>query len=365
MLSLKSMDKLLAPVKLPDYLKMPSVAFDLSDKTVKFFSAKNLPGVGLVPENYEEKELPEKVIVGGDLQDVLALANVLKYFKQKYRTDSFVNINLPEEPAFVFDLQLGKKDIESGNIRQYIEFKLPELIPFDASQAIFDFDILHETSSHLWLSITVYPQDIVEEYISAFELAGYTVKAAELETLSIYRSVVPKREQGISKTAMVLDIGTNKVGVGIFLAGAPVFSTAISFPIKKFFEKLFLEADGRKAESDEEFYNWKFKEGILFSNEEQLKDLKEGVISEIAKIIDYFAGHKNKVYKDISVVYLSGGNAATKGLDAFFESELSVTCQIAEVWQNMFDIDKYIPKINKRRSLQYSTLAGLTLKDFE
>ncbi len=357
------MAPLLKAFQVPSYLSLPAAAFDLSDRTIKYMEVRHEPGVGILPAVYEERKIKKGIIISGDVQDVEALVLELKSFKKRYKKTSFVNIALPEELAFVFDFDIRRSDIESGDLRQYIEFKLPEFIPFSVQNALFDFDVILETDKYLHVSVVVYPQDIVEEYLMAFEEAGYTVKSAELETVAIARSVVPGEYLQSTKSLMVLDVGTSKIGVTIMVGSAPVFSTAISFPMKSKFEELFKVQFGRKPTDDNELFEWKFKEGILFLPPDSLNKFEKKVINEIVKIKDYFNSHKSPFFEELSHVYLSGGNAATKGMDALLESSLSVECTIGNVWQNMFNIEKYIPEINKRESLKYATLSGLVLKD--
>ncbi len=364
MLSSKvSLGKLASFFSPPDFLSMPSAAFDLSDRSIKYMEVKLDKNLGLLPMSYEERALKPGIISKGDIQDIEALSQEIKYFKKKYKKFDFVNIALPEEFAFVFDIKVKKSDLTDMDLRQHIEFRLPEFIPFNAQNAIFDFDLISETENNIHLSVTVYPEDIVEEYCLAFENAGYTVKSAELETVSIARSVIPKDKHNTNSISMVLDIGTSKVGLSILSGLAPLFSTAIPFPMKNAFEELFEKKNGRSPKSDEELFEWKFKEGVLFMSKDDLKKFEDSVLNEIVKIKDYFDSYKSRELSNISHLYLGGGNAATKGLDAFLESYLGIDTSFANVWQNLFDTEKYLPDINKRKSFKLVTLNGLILKD--
>ncbi len=358
-----SVDKLADFFSPPDFLTMPSAAFDLSDRSIKYLEVKFDKALGFLPTNYEERPLKAGIINAGDIQSIEELSQEIKYFRKKYKKFDFVNIALPEELAFVFDLKVKKSDLQDMDLRQHIEFRLPEFIPFSAQNATFDFDLIFETETSLHLSITVYPRDIVEEYSLAFENAGYIVKSAELETISIARAVIPNQKQDTKTISMVLDVGTNKIGVSILAGLAPLFSTAISFPMRQAFEELFEKKFGKRPKDDEELFEWKFKDGILFMEKDDLKKFEDNVLTEIIKIKNYFNSHKSKEFKDISHLYVSGGNAATKGFDAFLESALGIDTSFSNVWQNMFDLEKYLPEIDKRRSFKLATVNGLILKD--
>ncbi len=354
---------LLKAFKPPRCLSLPAAAFDVSDHSIKYMEVKPLKDVGLVPSVYEERKIKEGIIKEGDIQDLDALVEELRRFRKKYKSFSFVNIALPEELAFVFDIRLKKSDLEEGNIRQYIEFKLPEFIPFNPQNAIFDYDILSDSPTVLHIAVTVYTREIVEEYASAFEEVGYTVKSAELETVSIARAIVPNNLSSNNQTVMVLDIGTNKVGVSILRGLAPVFSTTITHPILKEFEDMFRKVHNRKPKDMQELYDWKFKNGVLLADVSNSQSFKTAIIDEIRKIKDYYTNHKNSGLDAIQEIYIAGGNAATKGIDAIFSRELELPARLGNVWQNLLDLEKYIPEIDRQRSYKLATLTGLVLKE--
>ena len=253
--------------------------------------------------------------------------------------------------------------MSTSNLRQLVEFKLPEFIPFNSESAIFDFEVIKQENAHSWLSVLVYPEEIVAEYIEAVENAGFTVKSTELETISMARSIIPKKNQENKQTSLVLDIGNNKIGISILKGAIPVFSTTMKTTTGEYFKELFEKMNKTKPKNDEELSDWKFKKGFVFANKgdvekyinEQLKDLK--------KIINFYSEKEESNFGAIKKVYVTGGNAATKGVDSILSSVVGVQVNFGNTWQNMFDISKSIPNIDRQKSPMYSTVAGLILKD--
>ena len=360
-----SLDKTLSFIKAPRYLTMPAASFDISDHSIKYFEAERAP-YGYVPFAYEQSDLPHGIVHEGEVVDVKKLSEHISYFRKKYKKHKFVNIALPEEHAFVFDLFVPEDEArDSDTIRQFIEFKLSEFIPFNPQEAIFDFDINNKSKSGAQVSVVVYSSAVISEYLEAFESAGFIVKSAELETASMERAVVPEQVRNSKKPYVVLDIGTSKVGVSVFVSKAPIFSTTIQYPVKDSFYKIYKQITGAKNADNDDFFEWKYREGLLFADEANLAELKEGFLKELKSVIDYFNSHKQENSPEIGVIFLSGGNAATNALDLLIKTELGIDTFYVNVWQRMFDLDKFVPDIHKRDSFKLATVIGLFLKDLE
>ncbi len=357
--------KIFKVFKAPNYLNLSAASFDVSDNSIKYFETSKTDDMGVLPKVYEIEKLDKGVVVDGAVSDHKAFVDALKYFRNKYKKYKFVNIALPEEHAFVFFVPAKKGLTDKSETRRFIEFNLSEYIPFDPQFAIFDYDVFFDENGAKYLAVTVYPSEVVNDYIKAFAGAGFEVIGAELETVAMARASVTQRLRESGNPYVVLDIGTNKVGVSVFIGLAPVFSSAIHFPLKDFFKNIYNDLDKKNNRDDNQFFEWKFREGLIHINEDKLSEFKSGVIKELESVVDYFNTHKPDSIKPLNLIYLSGGNAATKGLDIFIEKHLQIPVRFVNVWANMFDLNLYVPEFNKMQSFQLATVAGLSLKQLE
>ncbi len=343
-------------IPVPNYLKMPACAFDISDNSIKYMELEPYSDF-FIPKNYEKKTIKKGTIQDGVISNKEELTNILIYFKEKYPKQEFANINLPEEMAFAFSLDASNINKDTDT-RAYIESHLQENLPIPAKNTIFDYRILN-FGKNLRVYVLAYPKALVEDYISVFEDAGFKVKHAELETLSMARAIIPKSK--INSTSVVIDIGNSKLGISAFRELTPVFTSTIKHPIGKEFKELYRKThEGKEPINAIEFFDWKFKEGIALASANLTRDFMQSALDKTSNILAYL--EESEQIK-IDAIYLSGGNSATKGIDSFFSAKLKKPVFLGNTWENLFDLEKYLPSVNYKESFMYSTLVGLLLAD--
>ena len=72
-------------------------------------------------------------------------------------------------------------------------------------------------------------------------------------------------------------------------------------------------------------------------------------------------GVKNPV---IQKILLCGGNSNLVGLSDYFRASMKTEVEIANVWTNIYDLNKDTPMINSKEALSLATVIGLALNDF-
>ncbi len=352
--------------KEPAFLRLPAAAIDISDRSIKYMELKRVKDGNFVPAFYEKKSIKDGIVKNGDIQSVEALSEELSYFRKKYRNFTFAHISLPEELSYSFamDLDSGLNEKEA---REKVEFSLAENIPFNPENTVFGIDKIKNKEHRTLYSVVVYPEDIVREYIEAVNSAGFTVKSAELETVSMSRAVVPKLKRFDGEPRLLLDFGNEKVGVLVSVNGASVFSSTIDFNPNEYFKALYEEfyrTENKHDFKQDEFYAWKFRRGFLSEGLEYRNKNYMKFIDEIRQIVKFYNKEgKQNGCGDIKEIYLSGGNAATKALGLAMSYDLQTPVYQGNSWENLLDLDDYIPDIDRQESFMYSTLIGLLLKD--
>jgi type IV pilus assembly protein PilM len=275
-----------------------------------------------------------------------------------------VRVSLPEEQVYLFNLKLEKKGLE--NVREGIELSLEEYIPIPAQDAIFDYELLNEDENNLKLQVAAIPKNVIEEYLAVFKNSMISAESFELEAQAISRAVIKKGDLG---TYMIVDFGKKRTGIFIISGGVVIFTSTldvggamITNMIAKNFKISFEEAEKKKKEcrlrrtaTNTEIFS------VLLNGVSILRD-------EIVKHFIYWHTHKDEENKDrppIKKVILCGGDSNLTGLAEYFSVSMKTNVEMANVWINITETEKYIPEISFDQSLSFASALGLALGDFE
>ncbi len=346
----------------PKFLRVPSFGLDISDESIKFvelIKTKN----GIRVNRHGERKIPAGIIKSGKIKDQKQMEEILVSLGKEEGLKS-VRVSLPEEQVYLFNLKLGKVGLE--NIREGIELSLEEYIPIPAQDAIFDYELLSEDEQNLKLQVAAIPKNVIGEYLSVFKNSMIFAKSFELEAQAISRSVVKKGDLG---TYMIVDFGKKRTGIFIVSHGVVVFTSTfdiggamLSNMIEKSFKISFEEAEKKKKEcglkrdaANMEVFS------VLLNSVSVLRD-------EIMKHFLYWHTHKDEEGKDrppIKKIILCGGDSNLIGLPEYLSVSMKIDVEIANVWVNIIETEKYTPEINLNQSLTFAPALGLALRDFE
>ena len=346
----------------PKFLEVPSFGLDISDESIKFIELIKTKN-GIHVNRYGERKIPIGIIESGKIKDPKKMEEILISLRKEEGLKS-VRVSLPEEQVYLFNLKLEKLGLE--NIREGIELSLEEYIPIPAQDAIFDYELLNEDEQNLKLQVAAIPKSVIEDYLAIFKNSMISAKSFELETQAISRAVIKK---GDLETYMIVDFGKKRTGIFIISGGVVIFTSTLdvggimlSDMIKKNFNISFEEAEKRKKECG-------LKRNA--TNTEVFSVLLNGVSvlrDEIVKHFLYWHTHKDEEGKDrptIKKVILCGGDSNLIGLSEYFSVSMKVNVEIANVWVNITNTEKYIPDISFSQSLTFAAALGLALGDFE
>jgi len=345
----------------PEFLSASSFGLDISDESLKFVklnAGKDEIKVG----QYGECKIPTGVIESGKIKEPKFLEKILADLKKEEGIKS-VRVSLPEEQIYIFRLRLEKTNLQ--DIREGIELSLEEHIPILAQDAVFDFDILKEDKQSLDVQVVAIPRLIVEDYLSVFEHVGILVASLEPEAQAASRAII-KRED--SNTYLIVDFGDRRTGISIVSKGTVLFTSTVDVGgtmltglIQKSFNISFDEAEKMKQEI-----------GLQRNsvNKEMFSVLLNGVSilrDEIERHFIYWHTHQDEEGKDnapIEKILLCGGDSNLIGLTDYLSVSMKRKVEVANVWTNILDLNKKIPKIDFKKSLSFTTALGLALGDF-
>lgn len=303
----------------PSYLMMPSTAVDISPNSIKILTGHFSP-LGCLPQEFDEVFLPEGAIADGGVKDEREVVTALTSLRERHNL-RYVAVSIPEDALYLYTLQV-EGALTQDTIMQQIEFTFSEHVPFTASDAVYDFDVVdtYHNSGGL-VSVTAAPRQTIESYEHLLSSAGLVPKTLELEAHAITRSVCCM----CSDVEIVVDVGHNRAAVIVAKRAIPIFTATID--------------GGGQDEAT--------------------------VITGVKKHFTFWdtrSDEKGRRVERVARVLLCGGGASAK-LAATLRKELGVAVEPARVWQHLFDTDDYIPSIPAEQSKSMATLAGLLLNN--
>jgi Tfp pilus assembly PilM family ATPase len=308
----------------PKFMLMRHAGLEISDDAIHCLEYQLHPR-GLRIGKFASMEVPDKVIEGGDIKDEKTLASLLLKL-DKENGLSYVKVSVPEEKAYLFQTDVPPGDMPT--IAQNIEFKIEENVPLSAQDAIFYFDIMPKsvTGGALRASVSVVARAHVEHMIERLRTAGMYPMAFEVVPKSIAKAIIqPKTDS----TLMVIHIMNRKTGIYIVSGGVVCFTSTIAW-------------GGRTA-------------GTADVGDVSI------IAKEVHRIYTYWMSHSIAT-SAISGIVLVGHDApqyenVLKGAAV----EVGLPVSMANVWNNVFSLDHYIPPISRDDSVDYVVAAGLAL----
>lgn len=350
----------------PQYMTLPSAGIDISDTSLKYvrFTRSHSRDKNLTLAAWGDIDVPEGTVVDGDIVNVAQMIPVLKEARERAGT-VHARISLPEERAYIFETTV-RKDTSLKEIRGLLEFKLEENVPLSPRDALFDYDIVEDTENEnvLRVIVAVYGKDTILKYYEACVGAGIVPISFEVEAQSIARATVPRNKVD---TAMIVDFGKTRTGIGIVHRGMLMYTSTIDVGGQELSHAM-REVLGEKSEA--ELTQIKNEHGLngIHGNEatrKVLTDMIERIVTEVQARMHYWHTRDiDKGRREIKEVILCGGSVNLAGLPEYLTRRLGLETRRAEVWENAFSIESFVPPIDKRHSYGYATAIGLALADF-
>ena len=192
----------------PKFLEMPSPGLSLSDNGIRFIEFTRSRH-GLVLKRFDFVPFAIPLIVSGVIQNSELLIKELEAFREKHNL-RYIRTSLPEERAYLFTTEIASAQID--HIRTAIEFSIEENVPLSVSESVFDYTKIEQKNSEskkdLRVSVSVFPEQVVREYLEAFRSAGFEPMHFEIESQAIAKAVIGKDDHS---TNIILHVGSEKI----------------------------------------------------------------------------------------------------------------------------------------------------------
>jgi len=316
----------------PGYMTLNPVGLDISRKSIRIMRLVHSKD-GFVPSLYEEikfKESCDFLENEKDLNTCDELREALKKLKAKYGF-TFVSVSLPEMKTYIFKIKVPVEAF--ANLREAVQFQIEENVPLNPRDVVFDYKILSDESDvhdgHKDVIVTALPKSVVRTYTSLFKQVGLMPILFESDSHSIGRAVISSEDKN-----PYLIINFNDTEVSVSIVEKNIVQYTSSIPVSP--KEVMADFNGPEAQ-------------LMKKN--------------LNKLLVYWFTNKQDSYNQdrIENAILTGSAAATPGLIDFLEKHLTISVKIANIWENCFSLDEFVPPIGRDQSLDYAVSIGLSL----
>ncbi|HEX8974147.1 MAG TPA: type IV pilus assembly protein PilM [Patescibacteria group bacterium] len=275
-------------------------------------------------------------------------------------------VSIPGFTGLITILELP--DMREEELAKAIQFEAHKYIPSSLDEIAMSWEIIEHVGGNalenapaqvqkkIRILLVAAPKREIERYDRLVGGTSLAVKAIELETFSIARSLIGD-EAG---TFIVIDIGSRATNIllvekGIVSvnrnidAGGNEITSAIADSMSISRQRA---EDFKKGEKD-----------LLNSKESAIViPVLELISGETLRIINAYK-EKNKT-ANIGTIILSGGTSNMKGIEAYFSRTLGSNVTLGNPWRRVMANDSIKPFIEKL-GVAYSVALGLALRGVE
>jgi len=260
--------------------------------------------------------------------------------------------------------------MKDDDLAKAIQFEAHKYIPADINDVSLSWEVVKrqeerslvkeekkDTSGKMEVLLVAALKKDVAKYEALVQGSGFSLKAIELETFSLMRSL----SDNYRGTYLIIDIGYKvcnfvlvhegivRVNRNIDVGGNEV-TKAISDSMN-----ISEQRAEQMKKSERDFFHQK-ELSIIFPG-------LELTVSEAQRIIRAFHDKEGENEK-IDKVILSGGSAGLNGVDLYFQEKLGVHAVVGDPWKKV-TYDEKIKKHVQNMGASYSVAIGLALRGVE
>ena len=342
-------------LSVPASLAWPAAGVDISSGSVKCMQFAHAHG-RLTVGGYSQVPLQDGVFQDGDIEKPDVIVDVLRSLRHKQRI-RYAVASLSERKAYLYQIIVPP---DQKDLQEAVEFDLEAHVPLPPHETLFDFEIARVTPEGTVVAVTAFAKRLIDSYEKVFTQAGIALRGLEIESHALARAALSTKDR--KRVVMVVDMGKRSTRIAVADHGAVSYTATVDFGgdmlTNALMKRFNLETD--KAE---ELKNAK---GFLMGKDNT--DVVEAVASSISILRDELVRHlaywnsptAEDVPRDpVERVVIAGGNANMLGLAEYLSGALFLPVVVADVWQNVFSLDQYIPTMPMNESLEYAPAIGL------
>lgn len=321
-------------MELPFFKKTDVVALDIGSNAVKLIQlAPTKKGWKLVKVGMGQ--LPPEAIVDGSIIDSMTVINVVRDLigQQDIRVKNTVSA-LTGHSVIIKKVNLPV--MTEAELSESIQWEAEQYIPFPITDVNIDFQILGadtEGRGQMEVMLVAVKKDVINDYTNVIKEAGLAPVIVDVDSFALENMFEINYSIAPNENIAVVNIGATITSINILRSGITIFTRAIPLGGNQFTEEIqkTLGISFRDAET--------MKLGGTISGidagsvPEVIERVSGNVALEVKRSIDFFLGGAPGVF--VSKIYLSGGCAKTKGLQAIIQDKTAIPVEIVNPFINI------------------------------
>lgn len=290
------------------------------------------------------EDLPEGLVVDGEVAEPVDLANHIKRFWRDAKfSGRAVRLGVANQRVVVRTIEMPALS-DPEEMRQMVELEAADHIPIPPEQAIIDYQPVgwfeDESGPRQRLVVVAAHREMIDTLVSAVRRAGLRVEGIDLEAFALIRSLVPTGPGhdgahvlchiGAGATNIIVSVDrtsqfTRLVGLGgVDLTNAVADQTGLAAH----------EAEALKAACGllgDVPAGW--DQATVTRVRHALALAVRPLVQEIGRTIDFY--RSQEFARPVDRLVLSGGTALCSGLDRYVQQALGLEVEIGNPLQNL------------------------------
>ncbi len=266
-------------------------------------------------------------------------------------------------PFSVFSVALDFPRMEPKEITQAMTYQAKQYVPQPLAEVALDWLKVAEFTDdrgvyHQKVLLVAVPKEQIQKYQRVFRTAGLTLRALEIESLSIARIF------GDDPTpTVVVDIGSRSTNIVFLEGGVFLWSAQSDFASASLTQALAESLSINPLRAEE----LKKERGIAGTGPSRelstiILPIVDAIINEVKKA-QYTFAEQFPSAKKAERMLLSGGGANLLGIEPYFEREFGTPVFKAAPF-NRFEYDSAIAPLAAELNPMMSVALGLGIKEF-
>lgn len=276
-------------------------------------------------------------------------------------------MTIPVFSSFVSVIEVP--EMGGKELGQAIEFEARRYVPIPITEVALDWKIIEsglikdEISPKPFrgkrILLIAVPREVVNKYLRITDELGLKVKALELESFSLARSLMADDKN----SACILDVGARASSFTIVDKGVIQMSHSLDIAGAEMTKTLAagLGIASKRAEEFKVTYGLNHRE-----DKEGRKEIRELLHIPIEKIADEIERMINSYYlktdRKVEKLILNGGSAQLAGLEDYIEKRLDIKTVVAYPWSRVV-YPTILGEILKKNGPQYSVAVGAAMRE--
>ncbi|HWQ76423.1 MAG TPA: type IV pilus assembly protein PilM [Syntrophomonas sp.] len=328
--------------------KSPGIGLDIGSQKIKVAQVRNSPS-GLKVIGFDSMDTPPGTVEAGNIVDPVGLGAELKKMvtKLKLKHRRVVSAVAGQQ---VYTRNIVMPHMKLEELKQATSFQAINFLPIPVEEAAIDIfplrDFENEEGQHTEVFFVAARRRQVENLDMVCNIAGLNLAAVEIEPLAVNRVLGRNNPEEVGA---YLNIGSSSSFFSVFKENMPVFYRSMSCGCSAFYAAMEMKAAANSGKTEE----------IQFGQSSQYDYLTRDIIGEVTRSVEYYNLQQGGSDQGIEKVWLCGGGARFKGLDANLAAGSGLEIVAADLLSSLIIPDRLSPE--QGENLQYEYLIALGL----